>query len=37
MAVNLTLPYPIASPPVLVFGDVDSDSYPDLLTIVTAN
>lgn len=36
-AQNLMLPFPISSPPILHFGDVDSDSYPDLLTIVTTN
>jgi hypothetical protein len=27
----------IAPGSILQFGDIDSDSYPDLLTIVTAN
>lgn len=34
---KIDLPYPISNGSVLHFGDVNSDSYPDLLTIITAN
>lgn len=34
---SLPIPSPIANPAILHFGDIDSDSYPDLLTLVTVN
>lgn len=33
----MSIPFTIASSSTLHFGDIDSDSYPDLLTIITSN
>lgn len=32
----LPIPFTISSTSILNFGDIDSDSYPDLLTIITS-
>jgi hypothetical protein len=33
----MIIPYSVSSHNTLIFGDINSDSYPDLLTIVKIN